>query len=257
VAVAAPGRAKRPGAARPTLEPPSQEELDSCPFCAGHEDMTPPQTLVLPEDGDWRVRVVPNLYPAFERQEVVVHSREHVRSVADLDDDELALTAAAWQRRARDEPGNVFPLINEGKDAGASRPHSHSQLVWLPEPPPQRARPRGEPFLSDRGLDAVCPWASRLPYETVIAPKDREADWRSSELLGRALRLLAYIVRRLRTLEGPIPLNVWLEQSEDDWRLVLLPRLTVLAGLELGAGIFVNTLDPSEAAARLLDEGPR
>ena len=65
--VIAPGRAKRPGASRPQLDPPTAEELESCPFCAGHEEMTPPQTLVLPEDGDWRVRVVPNLYPALER----------------------------------------------------------------------------------------------------------------------------------------------------------------------------------------------
>jgi hypothetical protein len=45
--------------------------------------MTPPQTLVLPEQGDWNVRVVPNLYPALERQEVVVHSRRHIRSIAE------------------------------------------------------------------------------------------------------------------------------------------------------------------------------
>jgi len=31
----------------------------------------------------------------------------------------------------------------------------------------------------------------------------------------------------------------------------LLPRLSVLAGLELGAGVYVNSLPPEEAAARL------
>ena len=71
------------------------------------------------------------------------------------------------------------------------------------------------------------------------------------ELLPAALRLLAEIVGRLHALEGPVPLNAWLEQDEQDWRLVLLPRLTILAGLELGAGIFVNTLPPEEAAQRL------
>ena len=96
----APDRAKRPGAVRPALEPASPDELASCPFCAGHEDMTPPQTLVLPEQGDWRVRVVPNLYPALERQEVVVHSRQHIRSIAEADGDELELIAEAWRRRA-------------------------------------------------------------------------------------------------------------------------------------------------------------
>jgi UDPglucose--hexose-1-phosphate uridylyltransferase len=254
--VIAPGRAKRPGAARPALEPPSADELASCPFCLGHEDMTPPQTLVLPESGQWRVRVVPNLYPAFDRQEVVVHSNRHVRSLADLEDEELELVAEAWRRRATDEPGNVLPLVNEGREAGASRPHSHSQLVWLPGAPPKRARPRGEPFLEQDGLTAVCPWASRLPYETVIAPVEPEPGGVSSPLLGPALSLLAGLLRRLHVLEGPVPFNAWLEQGRDDWRLVLLPRLTILAGLELGAGIYVNTLPPEDAADRLKAEGP-
>src|SRR5207247_9622882 len=110
----APGGARRPGASRPQLEPPTREELESCPFCAGHEDMTPPQTLVLPNEGDWMVRVVPNLYPAFEHAEVVIHSRRHVRSIAELEDAELALVAEAWRRRALEQPGPVFPLLHEG-----------------------------------------------------------------------------------------------------------------------------------------------
>jgi UDPglucose--hexose-1-phosphate uridylyltransferase len=213
--------------------------------------MTPPQTLVLPEDGDWSVRVVPNLYPAFERQEVVVHSRRHVRSIAELKDAELDLVAEAWRRRAHAEPGHVFPLVNEGREAGASLPHSHSQLVWLPGRPRTRERPRGDAVLEEDGVAAVCPWASRVPYETVVAPVDADADALTSPQLGPALRLLARIVRRLHELEGAAPLNAWLEAGRDDWRLVLFPRLTVLAGLELGAEIFVNTVPPEEAATRL------
>jgi UDPglucose--hexose-1-phosphate uridylyltransferase len=249
--VIAPGRAKRPGAARVALDAPTPEELESCPFCAGHEEMTPPQTLVLPEQGDWRVRVVPNLYPALERQEVVVHSRRHVRSLAELEADEPDLIAEAWQRRATAHPGYVHALVNEGREAGSSLPHSHSQLVWLPEAPPWRARPRLEAFLDRDGLVAGCPWASRLPYETVIAPAEPGTHGIQSGLLGAAVRLLVEIVRRLHSVEGPVPLNAWLEHGERDWRLVLLPRLTILAGLELGAGIFVNTLPPDAAARRL------
>jgi len=48
-----------------------------------------------------------------------------------------------------------------------------------------------------------------------------------------------------------VPLNAWIDRGENDWSLVLFPRLNVLAGLELGAGIYVNTLAPEEAAARL------
>jgi UDPglucose--hexose-1-phosphate uridylyltransferase len=236
---------------RPALDPPSPDELASCPFCAGHEDMTPPQTLVLPETGDWQVRVVPNLYPALERQEVVVHSRRHIRSIAEAADDELELVAAAWQRRAADEPGNVFPLINEGREAGASLAHSHSQLIWLPDPTRDLARPRAEVVFERNGVAASCPWASRVPYETVIAPAEPGADALTSPLLGAVLQTLAGLVRRLQELEGQVPLNAWLERGEDDWRLVLFPRLNFLAGLELGAGVFVNTLPPEEAAARL------
>jgi UDPglucose--hexose-1-phosphate uridylyltransferase len=249
--VIAPGRAKRPGAARPPLDPPNPEELDSCPFCAGHEDMTPPQTLVLPEEGDWKVRVVPNLYPALERQEVVVHSRRHIRSIAEAEDDELELVAEAWQRRAADEPGDVFPLLNEGRQAGASLAHSHSQLSWLPEPPPPRARPRAETVFERDGVTVACPWASRVPYETVIGPTEPEGAALKSMRLGSALRLLAEVSRRLQRLEGHVPLNAWLEHAPDDWRLVLFPRLNILAGLELGAGIYVNTLAPEEAAVRI------
>jgi UDPglucose--hexose-1-phosphate uridylyltransferase len=213
--------------------------------------MTPPQTLVLPEEGNWRVRVFPNLYPAIERQEVVVHSRNHVRSIAECSDDEIELVAEAWRRRAGEVPGYVFPLLNEGRAAGASRPHSHSQLVWLDQPPPARARPRGEPFLERERLIATCPWASRLPYETVIAPEKRDPGGLESPLLAPALKLLAALIRRLHDLEGQVPLNAWLEHDDEDWRLVLLPRLTILAALELGAGIFINALPPEEAAERL------
>ncbi|HEX7524747.1 MAG TPA: hypothetical protein VF327_00500, partial [Gaiellaceae bacterium] len=55
----APARATRPGAASPATD-----DASACPFCAGHEDLTPPETLRL-GDGPtgWQVRVVPNLYP--------------------------------------------------------------------------------------------------------------------------------------------------------------------------------------------------
>jgi UDPglucose--hexose-1-phosphate uridylyltransferase len=161
------------------------------------------------------------------------------------------LVAEAWQRRAAAVPGYVHALVNEGRDAGSSLPHSHSQLVWLPEPPARRARPRLEPFHSGEGLVAGCPWASRLPYETVIAPAEPDPSGLQSGLLAPAVRLLVEVVRRLQAAEGPVPLNAWVEHDAADWRLVLLPRLTVLAGLELGAGIFVNTLPPDEAAERL------
>jgi UDPglucose--hexose-1-phosphate uridylyltransferase len=224
--------------------------------------MTPPQTLVLPEtapggsgpggNGGWRVRVVPNLYPALERQEVVIHSPEHVRSIAELADDQLDLVAEAWQRRRAAHPnGYLHALINEGRDAGASLPHSHSQLAWLPSGPPREPDRDGEGVLSQDGIVAWSPRVARLPYETAVAPEQTEPDGLTSNYLAPALRVLADLVRRLRKLEGAVPLNAWLHNHESGWRLVLLPRLSIIAGLELGGCVWINTLPPEDAADRL------
>jgi UDPglucose--hexose-1-phosphate uridylyltransferase len=253
--VVAPGRARRPGAGRESIEDPTQEELDSCPFDGGREDRTPPETLTL---GDpWQVRVVPNLYPAFERQEVVVHTPRHVRTLAELEPEELDVVAEAWQRRRAAEPsGYLHALVNEGRAAGASLAHTHSQLVWLREPPPEVARERGLPdterVLEREGVVLACPQASRVPYELLITPARAERGAFGSDLLAPALRLLGDAVRRLRGLEGPVPWNAWLHDT-DPWHIEVFPRLNVLAGIELGAGIYVNTLAPEEAARALRD----
>ena len=214
--------------------------------------MTPPQTLVLPEGGDWQVRVVPNLYPALERQEVVIHSRTHARSITELSDDQLDLVADAWQRRRAAEPdGYVQALVNEGREAGASLPHSHSQLAWLPDRLPAEPPRAGKTIVDRDGLVAWSPRVARVPYEAAIAPADPEGDGLHSAHLGAALRLLAELVRRLHTLEGPLPFNAWLHNHDSGWRIVLFPRLSILAALELAGGVYVNTLAPEEAADRL------
>jgi UDPglucose--hexose-1-phosphate uridylyltransferase len=204
------------------------------------------------------VRVVPNLYPAFERQEVVVHAPEHVRSIANLSDEQLDFVAEAWQRRRAAEPGGyLHALINEGRTAGGSLAHSHSQLVWLPDTPPAVATERdlaaaldAEPVLEQDGIVAVCPRAGRVPYETLLAPVKPEGDPWTSDRLGAGLHALAAVVRRLHKLGGPVPLNAWLHAGPW-WHIELFPRLTVLAGIELGAGIYVNTVAPEDAANQL------
>jgi UDPglucose--hexose-1-phosphate uridylyltransferase len=209
----------------------------------------------------WRVRVVPNLYPAFERQEVVVHTPEHVRSIADLSHEQLDLVAEAWQQRRAAEPdGYLHALINEGRVAGSSLPHTHSQLVWLRDTPPAVATERdvgavldAPQVLEQNGIVAVAPRAGRVPYETLLAPADPESDPWTSDRLSPALRALAEVVRRLHKLGGPVPLNAWLHAGPW-WHIELFPRLTVLAGIELGAGIYVNTVAPEEAARQLRDE---
>src|SRR4029079_7851542 len=108
------------------IAPGHPEEGTQCPFGRGREDRPPPETLRLPEGAeDWIVRVVPNLYPAVERQEGIVHSPEHKRACAELSDQELELVA----QLVRDS--EAFWLVNEGRLAGSSLAHSHSQLAWV------------------------------------------------------------------------------------------------------------------------------
>ncbi len=202
------------------------------------------------------MRVVPNLYPAFDRQEVVVHSPRHVRTFAELTDAEVEATARAWLERAeaaRTEGfAYVHALVNEGRAAGSSLPHSHSQLVWLREPPPERARERPDALaklleedallVAQEGVTrAVVHRCGRAPYELLIGGGEGEID------LSAALRLLRECVRRLRAIEGPLAWNAWLH----DDHLEVVPRLSVLAGVELGAGIYVNIVAPEEAAVVL------
>src|SRR5712664_3548132 len=76
--------------------------------------------------------------------------------------------------------------------------------------------------------------------------------------LTAALRLMRGCVRALRAVEGPVAWNAWLHNA---WQglmhqhvhphIELVPRLTTLAGIELGAGIYVNTVAPEDAAASL------
>ncbi|HSC91150.1 MAG TPA: hypothetical protein VLB86_05805 [Gaiellaceae bacterium] len=243
----------------PLLAEPTTEELDGCPFCEGREDRTPPEVLALGRPGGdadspgWRVRVVPNLFPAFPRQEVVIHAPDHVRSFADLDDGQVEAVAEAWRLRrlAGEADGLAYlhALVNEGRAAGASLAHSHSQLVWLDEPPPavtaevngglRELVTRDELVVAERdGCVAVVHPAGRTPYESVVSVGDA---------LAPALLVLRDLVRRLRAIEGPVPWNAWLHPGH----IELVPRLTVFAGLELGAGIWVNTVAPEDAAAAL------
>lgn len=298
----APERARRPGAPRPRAEREREEDSTGCPFCEGRESATPPETFALgragraPDTPGWWIRVVPNKFPAFGpwsrdgdrsgglfarraavgRQEVVVHSPRHVRSLADLSGRELEHVAEAWRARAETAREEGFPhvqaMVNEGPEAGASLPHSHSQLVWLEEEPPLVAQERRAQesaggcllcrvlaeeleqrirIVGERdGLVLLCPFAGRQPYEMMVAPLECARDPFVSERLGPALSLAADGIRRLRAAEPDAPLNAWLHAG-GHWHLEVVPRFSVLAGLELGSGYFVNTLAPESAAGVL------
>ena len=93
-----------------------------------------------------------------------------------------------------------------------------------------------------------------MPYETWIVPTVHAPLPENPEPLGAAIRDTA---RRLgAVLGGRLAWNAVLHDGPpgDDtfhWHVEVLPRLTVAAAVELGAGIWVNVTDPATAAEEL------
>jgi UDPglucose--hexose-1-phosphate uridylyltransferase len=159
--IIAKNRAKRPhdltdGAA---LRPKS----GFCPFCEGHESHTPGEIVAYRQAGThhdrpgWRVRVVPNKFPALEIEgdlnkrgqgiydmmrgvgahEVIIESPKHLVSSTELDHENLREVLWMYRDRLLDlkkDPRLAYGMIfkNVGAAAGASLEHTHSQLIVTP-----------------------------------------------------------------------------------------------------------------------------
>ena len=73
-AILAPGRAERPDAFAPAPPRPREDAAETCPFCEGREDRTPPEVWARRPGGGaadspgWTQRAVPNLYPVLGRR---------------------------------------------------------------------------------------------------------------------------------------------------------------------------------------------
>jgi UDPglucose--hexose-1-phosphate uridylyltransferase len=304
-------RGSRPGAFLDVApRPPIDRERD--PFAAGHEDQTPPELYALRDDGNWRVRVVPNLYPALSpgqpegdgdplasgrgepnlfaagpalgAHEVIVNAPDPVSSLAELEPGQVETAMTVWRERMRthSDAAYVHIIVNEGKEAGASLPHTHAQLYALPFVPAQVARERerftaysdrtqGRNLLEDLlqeevkrrerivAIDdeavALCPFSARVPFHLQIVPRRPAARFSDDGPLGG--RLLHEALSRLGAALGTLPpLNMWVRTAPRDaerfcWRIEIMPRLAQLAGLEIGTGVHLNVLAPEDAAGRL------
>lgn len=151
-------RATRPGDLTSRGVPVEADPSRRCPFCPGHEEETPPALETYSPSGAWLVRVVPNLFPAFEGNEpmrvqnlgpvftqaaasgvheVLVFTPEHHGSWADLDDKHAGLAMAAIRDRMEDHARRstvryTQTIVNSGREAGASLEHPHGQLLGIP-----------------------------------------------------------------------------------------------------------------------------
>ena len=144
-------RARRPGEPR------------FCPFCEGQEDKTPPEILAYRDFGSrpngpgWRIRVVPNKFPALKIEgnlnkrgdgiydmmtgigahEVIIECPRHHTSMATLSEDNIREVLWVYRDRLVDlkkDPRLVYGMLfkNVGEGGGACLEHTHSQLIVTP-----------------------------------------------------------------------------------------------------------------------------
>lgn len=165
-------RADRPTDFAPRIGQVEADPQRPCPFCPGNEEVAAPAIESLDEGGSWKMRVIKNLYPAFEGDEpfsvhhlgpvhveaeasgiheVFVFTPEHESGLETLSDGDAADMLRMLQRRFNEHaaaPNLRFTqaIINHGREAGASLAHPHGQLLGLPFVP-------GEVLEEQRGFN--------------------------------------------------------------------------------------------------------
>ena len=250
-----------------------EERGHSCVFCEGHEADTPPEVYAIREEGsapntpDWSVRVIPNKFPALDVHgelnregvgmcdmangigvhEVIVETPKHDHKMADLAAEQIGRVLRTYRQRIVDlkEDGRLkYVLIfkNQGRSAGASLQHAHSQLIATPITPKrvkekldgakryfdykhrcifcdyikQETELFGERLVEETDQFVVLsPFAARFPFETWILPKRHMLDFtlvedREVRDLGQVLKC---ILMKLRQALNDPPFNYVLHQA--------------------------------------------
>jgi UDPglucose--hexose-1-phosphate uridylyltransferase len=237
-------------------------------------------------------RGAPELFvtlPATGAHEVVINGPQSVLSLAELPVEQVRTAVEMWRSRMREhqESSYVQLIVNERREAGASLPHTHAQLYALNFVPAAVARERersaaytaqtmGQSLLGDLVAEEVrrgerivaideeavllAPFASRLPFQLMLAPRTPRARFEDDGPTGAAL-LHEGLQRLARRLGASPPLNMWVRTAprgaEDFcWRIDVMPRLTHLAGLELSTELNLNIVAPEDAARMLREASP-
>jgi len=177
---------------------------------------------------------------------------------------------------------------NHGWGAGTSLVHPHSQLVATPIIAPYYRRKYNVAYeyYADMGRCLYCdliewdiekafnrviadtkefivvhPYASHVPYETWILPKRHYASFGmfpATLLAELALVLKDTLFCLYRGLDNPafnLMIDSTTTEDENDpyyhWHIRIMPRLSTIAGFELGSGINISTALPEKTAAEI------
>jgi UDPglucose--hexose-1-phosphate uridylyltransferase len=185
-----------------------------------------------------------------------------------------------------DSIAHTMIFKNEGAAAGASLEHVHSQLLATSFVPPEieAELAAGQKYFDqtesnawtdmlDRELAdesrivAVtgqqilhCPFASRFSGQMCLYPKASQPGFESTAD-GDLTVLAKFLKTALQSLDDVFPaapFNLGLHTAPPRdarrdsyrWHLMITPRLTGIAGFEIGSGSWINVVSPEDAAAR-------
>ncbi len=173
---------------------------------------------------------------------------------------------------------------NHGWASGTSLVHPHSQLVGTPIMAPHYHRKFdvAHDYNADTGSCLYCdlltqelsedkrvitrtdqftvfhPFASRVPFETWIMPNEHSASFglfplvHFSELARTLKDTLFCLYQELDDPAFNLMVDTSTTQDEEDpyyhWHIRIVPRITTIAGFEMGSGIYVNTALPEKTA---------
>lgn len=180
---------------------------------------------------------------------------------------------------------NIFR--NHKKEAGASIEHPHTQLVALPFIPPGSSEELegAHQFYLAEGECPYCamleaeiqsgervifanddfvvfiPYAARLPFETWVVPRRHRSSFLQIEDHEREsfARAMTEILGRMTTLLDDPPYNYYLHSAPlhipalpyYHWHVEIFPKLTTVAGFEMGTRVYINVTIPEESAEYL------
>ncbi len=278
-----------------------------CFFCPGNEGMTPKEIFRVEKNGKWQIRVFPNKYSAvvdkgeylirtdnsfftfsdnFGYHEVIVDTPSHKKELSDLSIDEINELLIVFSKRIEELSGRegikyVHVFKNKGQGAGASIPHSHSQIIaynLIPSLVGDKVKATkkfdGCPYcdiinieknsyrnvFENQGFISFTPYASRSPLEVWIFPKRhvRTLYELNEEEYSCLSEMIKKLLLRLKTLNAPYNMMLFYSPIGEDlhFHIEITPRLSTFAGFEFGSNNYINHVTPEDAALFYKDDHP-
>lgn len=239
-----------------------------CVFCEGNEDLSPTEVFRVGRGEvnkpGWKVRVITNKYPITDYHEVIVHSPDHAKNIEELTEQQIENILISYRERFNfhRKTGQVLIFCNNGEHAGASINHPHSQMVVIPTQinlDTLAKEPLNNIVQDTKYFTSYCPDFSQWPYEVWIAPKvgkGKFGDMNDDQLkematvMSKTMRQLKKIFIHHQLSDMDFAYNYYIYPGHD-WYLRIIPRFIHRAGFELGTGLNVNIVDPSEASLEL------